>query len=765
MTVAPPPPRLEDLPAGYQLRAGLGVATVLPDFDFETYSEAGFRWDPEANKWKSLPGYGPQNRSIGAVGAPAYTEHPTCEVLSLAYDLKDGRGRRHWRPGQLPPVDLFAHIAAGRPLEAWNVGFESWVWDNVCVPRLGWPPLPREQLRCAMAKARAHALPGALDKAGAVLAVAEQKDPDGARLLKKFSVPRNPTKADARLRIRPEEDPVDGPKLYAYNVQDIAAEAAVSARVPDLSPEEFANWQMDQRINRRGVAIDRAAVRDCIDVLEQAHARYNAELREITGGAVSAASEIDKLLAWLYSTQDLNLPDLAEETVEWALTVPQRPAAWRVLKIRQAIGSAAVKKLFAMEHQATADDRLHDLFLYHATRTGRTTGSGPQPTNLPNSGPEVMHCGDATCGKHYGAHHTACPHCGADGWAASAVEWNPAAVDDALASIALRSLDYCEYLWGAGQVVPIIAGCLRGLFVAAPGHDLICSDYSAIEAVVLAALAGEEWRMEVFRTHGKIYEMSAAKITGTPLDEILAHKARTGQHHPLRKKVGKVAELASGFQGWVGAWRAFGAEGSDEEIKAAILAWRAASPAIVEFWGGQYRGRPWDPDYRPEMYGLEGAAVSAVLNPGRRYDCRGIGYFYQTDALYCRLLSGRLLTYHRPRLEQSDRGDGLSLSYEGWNTNPKNGPVGWIRMRTWGGRLCENVVQATARDIQWYGMRALEAAGYPIVLHVYDEDVAEVPAGWGSVEEFERIMSTMPPWAHDWPIRASGGWRGRRYRK
>lgn len=765
MTIPPPPPPLESLPAGTQLRAGLGVATVLPDFDFETYSEAGYVWDEAAGKWGSLPGYGAQNRGLFAVGAPAYTEHATCEVLSLAYDLKDGGGRRHWKPGQYPPLDLFRHIAAGGLLEAWNVGFESWVWDNVCVPRLGWPRLPREQLRCAMAKARAHALPGALAKAGAVLASAVQKDAEGDRLLKKFSVPQKPTKKDPRKRIRPEEDPEDAAKLYAYNLTDIAAEAAISAAVPDLPPEELANWQMDQRINRRGVAIDRAGVRDCLAVLEQAHARYNEELREITGGAVAAASEVAKLLAWLHGA-GVHLDTLDQDAVDGALSGVLPPLAWRVLKIRQAIGSAAVKKLHAMEHQATANDRLHDLFLYHAARTGRTTGSGPQPTNLPNSGPEVMHCGDATCGKHYGAHHTACPHCGADAWAASRTEWNPAAVEDALAAMALRSLDYCEYLWGAGQAVPVIAACLRGLFVAAPGHDLICSDYSAIEAVVLAALAGEEWRMEVFRTHGKIYEMSAAKITGTSFDSYLEYRKQHGTHHKDRK-LGKIAELSGGFQGWIGAWKAFGAGEfmSDEEIKAAILAWREASPAIVEIWGGQFRGRPWDADYRPELYGLEGMAVAAILNPGQWFEYRRIGYCYHGDALYCRLLSGRLLTYHRPRLEQSDRGAGYALSYEGWNTNPKNGPVGWIRMRTWGGRLTENVVQATARDIQWYGMRQLEANGYPIVLHVYDEDVAEVPAGTGSIEEFERIMSTMPPWAADWPIRAAGGWRGRRYRK
>lgn len=198
-------------------------------------------------------------------------------------------------------------------------------------------------------------------------------------------------------------------------------------------------------------------------------------------------------------------------------------------------------------------------------------------------------------------------------------------------------------------------------------------------------------------------------------------------------------------------------------MKTAILAWRAASPAIVEFWGGQERGR-WR-NATPELYGVEGMFVAAVLNPGREYEFRGFRFIMRGDCLYLRLLSGRYLSYHRPRLQPSDRG-GLSISYEGWNTNPKNGPPNqWIRMPTWGGRLTENIVQATARDIQWHGMLGLRRAGYPVVLHVYDEDIAEVPEGFGSVSEFEAIMSTMPAWAEGWPIKAQGGWRAKRYSK
>jgi DNA polymerase len=448
----------------------------------------------------------------------------------------------------------------------------------------------------------------------------------------------------------------------------------------------------------------------------------------------------------------------------------------RALEVRAAIGSASVKKVFSMANRVSRDGRLRDLFVYHGARTGRVTGEGPQPTNLPNSaGVHAFEC--EACSGQYGLHSKACPWCGASLELAHKVEWGAASAESALRSIETRSLAFVEYVWG--DAMKAVSGCLRALYIASLGKDLICSDYSSIEAVVIAELAGEKWRQDVFRTHGKIYEMSAAKITGIPFEEYMTHAGyshgqlehpewwtlkpeKEGSHHPTRKTIGKVAELALGYQGWIGSMLAFGADAfmSEEQMKEAILAWREASPAIVELWGGQQR------NWRSEYYGVEGAFVQAILYPGTAFECRGLRFEQRGDAVSIRLLSGRELTYHRPRLTPSDRRAGTyTIGFEGWNSNPKNGAVGWIRMETWGGRLVENIVQATARDIQWHGILALEAAGYPVVLHVYDEDVSEVPEGFGSVEEFERIMSDMPDWAKGWPIKARGGWRGKRYRK
>jgi DNA polymerase bacteriophage-type len=316
-------------------------------------------------------------------------------------------------------------------------------------------------------------------------------------------------------------------------------------------------------------------------------------------------------------------------------------------------------------------------------------------------------------------------------------------------------------------------------------HELISSDFTAIEGVVIACLAGEQWRIDAFTNDEPMYLLSASRMFGVPVDDMLAYKREAGQHHPLRQK-GKIAELAFGFGGWINSWRAFGGPGEDDEIKDNILAWRRASPSIVWFWGGQKKG-PADEvrvnagmqsyadrwDKTPEMFGLEGAAVSAVLQPGTEHSVTrmdgshaGITYLVRGDALYCRVPSGGLITYHRPRVQPASADwRGLSLSFEGWNTNPKTGPMGWVSINTYSGKLAENVVQRCARDIQMAAIRRCEAGAYPVVMHTYDEIVAEVLEGTGSVEELERLMTQPLPWTAGWPIKAAGGWRGKRYRK
>lgn len=783
-----------DLLAGAQIPAGLGFATVLPDIDFETYSEAGCVYDFAGQKWTGPPGAAKGKKGLPIVGVAVYATHPSTEVLSLAYNLKDGTGPHRWRPGLPVPADLAAHVQRGGLLEAWNSAFEWWMWNYVCVPRYGFPVLRIEQCRCAQAKARASGYPGKLAKAGEVMRLSKPKDAAGEALIKKLTMPRNPTKGDVRLRWTRGTAPADFEAFDAYNDQDIVAEAEASSRCPDLTGEELEYWLVDQRINRRGVQVDVESLHACCVIVENCLAQYDTELCQLTGGAVERASQLERLKGWLAGQGVVcgSGPGAMDEDAITAMLerIPvEKVAARRALQLRQAVGSASVKKVFAMRNQVSPWGRLHDLFNYHGARTGRPTGEGPQPTNLPKAGPKVRKC---ECGRHTGAKLPACAWCGMlfpPG--KKLAEWGPDAMEDVLEVIKAGNLDRVELIYGDAMLC--VSGCLRGLFVAAPGHDLIASDFSSIEGVVTACLAGEDWRVEMFATHGKAYELSVSKIAGIPFAEIMAHAGyedverpewwkhradKTRPHHPLRQTLGKVAELASGFGGWINAWKRFGADAfmSDDEIKKAILAWRDASPAIVEFWGGQERRVGWE--RVPEMFGLEGAAVSAVLTPGQWFHVMrrdgshsGVSYICHNNALYCWLPSGRALTYHAPRLSANTRGFGgqYSLSFEGYNTNPQQGAVGWVRIDTYSGKLAENCVQAVARDIQRYAKINLEKAGYPVVLHVYDEDVVEVPQGTCSVEEVERIMGTMPPWAtykgKPWPIRAAGGWRGYRYRK
>lgn len=734
--------------SGTQIAVGAGYAEVLPDFDFETYSDAGFIYDAAAQKWGNIEGSA--KKGLEAVGGFVYSEHPSTEILSLAYNLKDGRGPRLWLPGMPAPLDLFNHILQGGLLEAANSGFEFAIWKNICHKRMGWPELPLEQLRDTLAKSRAHSLPGALGKAADVLQVKDQKIGEGKRLIQKFSVPRAPTKKDARLRINPYDPDAteDAQLLYEYNLGDIKAESAVSACIPDLSPYELKMWLLDQKINFRGVAIDHEAVAACIDIVRQATQKYTAELIAITSGQVQTSGEISKLGKWVES-QGVYMHGMTAEDVEKALArtdIP--PHVRRVLEIRASLGAASVKKLYALSRRLCSDNRIRDIFAYcGADRTGRWAGRGPQPQNLPNSGPAVVRCDPASGCGHYYVSQDKCPWCSTPSWAAADEEWSIGAVEDALEVIKYRKLEYVERVFG--DAIAAVSGCLRGMFIPATGKDFLCSDYSAIEAVVLAALAGEEWRLEVFRTHGKIYEMSAAKITGIPFEDFAKHKQETGQHHPMRKKVGKVAELASGYQGGLGAWKNFGADAfmTDDEIRTNIKKWRAESPMIVKFW-----------------YGLEDAAISAVQNPGHCFSFRGLTFGVKDDVLYCQLLSGRKLAYHQPRIHRDVTPWGKEVSkltYMGMDSVTKQ----WVRIDTYGGKLCENVVQATARDILAEALINADAAGYDPVMHIHDEMVTEVPEGFGSIEELERIMATLPEWCKDWPIKAAGGWRGKRYRK
>ena len=686
--------------------------------DFETYSEAGYYFD--GTLWRSVSKSPPHG--LGAVGAAVYSEHPSTRVLFLAY------GPRIWTPDSPPPLDLFRHVQSGGAIRAFNAEFEFYIWNNVCVKRYGFPPLRLAQIVDTMGECTAFGIPGKLSKAGEALGLGAVKMDAGKRLIQRYSKPNIPSKRFPTGIPDIKSNLVDYALFASYNLQDVIAEESIAARIPQLTATERAAHALHHEINTRGVYIDKEGLDHLQGIVEAEKVRLNTRLREITGGFVPSGDALFPYKDWLRG-RGWPMPKLTKDAIREALGAPLVPPDVReALEIRLALGSTSVTKLAAIERRLCADNRIRGLFAFcGATVTGRFAGRGPQPQNLPAGGLPLT------------------------------------AVEAILAGAPVTVAQYSNPL-------ETVSSCLRGLFCAAPGHILVCSDFSAIEAVVLAELSGEEWRREVFRTHGKIYEMSASKISGIPLEEILAHKERTGEHHPLRKKLGKIAELGSGYSGWIGAWKNFGADkffDDDQQIKEAILKWRAESPRIVEFWGGQVDKTTGD--YR--RYGLEGAFINAVQNPLVQQTVGLINYLYNpyTDILFGGLPSGRCLFYHKPRLSASiDKFTGAPiyrLSYMGYNSDSTKGKIGWVRINTYGGKLVENVTQATARDILVNSMLALNDAGYKIVLHVHDEIVAEMPEGKDYVKGFEKIMSGMPQWARGWPVRAVGGWQGRRYRK
>ena len=751
---------------GTEIQVDLGTSVILPSMDFETYSEAGYNIDPQTGKVKGMGGQG--KGGLPVVGTPNYAAHESTEVICLYYDLKDGLGRRPWYPGFPNPIDLINHIRNGGLIEAFNVTFEFWIWNMVCTKRYGWPILTIEQCRCVMAKSRRHSLPGALGNVAKVLGTLE-KDKAGSRLIQKLTRPLTPTKKRKEHRWTPETAWEDFLAFYSYCDIDVQTEDHASALIPDLSPHEFAVWQMDQTINVRGVPVDIEALDAMLDILGQTERKYTMELGQITQGAVGSVSEVAKFGDWLASV-GLPLPNMQKQTISDTLKrddIP--PVARRALEIRDTLGAANVKKLRTLKLQVSNDGRLRNQYMYcGADRTGRWSAGGVQLQNITAKGPKSAEC--EACGEFHNpeASPEACPHCGSFMFH-TMPDWTVEAVESAIRCILSRSLDWVERVWG--DPIALLCGCLRGLFKATDGKIFICCDFSAIEAVAAACLARCQWRIDVFSGHGKIYEQSASNATGIPFEEILDYKKKNGMHHPARKTIGKVRELAGGYGGWINAWKNFGADKfmNDDEIKEDVLKWRAESPEIVEMWGGQFRWcGPGKWDYRPELFGLEGAVINAILHPGQCFSHIDITYAVRDDILYCRLPSGRYLHYHRPRLAEAqdklNRGPSFQITFEGWNSNSAKGPVGWHRMETYGGRLFENVVQAVALDIQAEALLNCEAHNYPIVMHTHDEGTAEVPEWFGSVDEMSAIMSERPSWASWWPLRAAG-WKHKRYQK
>lgn len=703
---------------------------TYPSVDIEVYSEAGYIWNSAKRKWR-VAKKGAKS-GLACVGGWNYARHPSTELLCLGFNMHRGMGYQIWRPNYYEDdlSELYDYVRGGGIIKAWHSFFEYLIWNFVMVPQLGAPPLLLSQTFDTAALARAASLPGGLGEAAAILRVSAQKDKAGTAIMRKVTKPRDPTKKNHPKRWTPEQNPEEFKILYEYCLDDVRAEDACGRVLPELGRFETEVWQLDQRINLRGVQCDHKAVKGACRIIEAADAKYLIELRTVTGGAVQTVGQTERLKKWM-GTCGISMPNVQEATVDRMLADSALTGApRRALELRQILGLSSVKKALAMKLLMDPDDhRLREQFIYSgAARTRRFAGSEVQPQNLYTGGPIPVRCD--TCGQIRGTPLGFCPACFA--LEGSPAEWGAEAAEACLPYVTHGELGTLEAVWG--DPLTAVAGCLRGMFTSGPGLDLTCLDFSAIEAVMLAFLANEPWRMEIFRTHGKIYEATASRITGRPIEEIKGD---------FRKKWGKIPELASGYAGGIGAWKRAGAGEymSDDEIHTAINQWRADSPQILKLWGM-----------------LQANALAAMREPDMLHTYRGVSYVKPSDedVLYCWLPSGHAIPYREPRLGENKWGN-IGISFGAWK---KNGG-GWIRQDLSRSVSIENVIQTLARDRQCWSMLMLDKHGYDIVLHVHDEDAVE---GHAEVSRIKELMEINPVWCHDWPIRANG-WRGHRYRK
>ena len=363
---------------------------------------------------------------------------------------------------------LFAWMAAGGLVEAHKVDFERWIWETIGVPQHGFPHLRPDRLACSMATARVNTLPGGLDMLGSVLQLPVQKDKEGTRLINKFSVPNKPTKKRTGFWVMPQDDPEDFERFHSYCRLDVKTEVSASTTMPPMTAMEREFWLEDQEINWRGIAIDRAAVRDCIAILGQVLELRGREFTEITGVKVT---ELAQFKGWL-AAQGVYVDSLDQEHLEELLQHDNLPTVAReALEIRALIGSASVKKIYAMDNMASDLDRLHNLIIHHGARTGRPTGEGPQPLNLPKAGPQLITCGG--CASPFHPKHISCPWCGQlrpppalERERRLAPTWRPEMVQCVLEVMATRRLSVVEFFFG--DAVQVIMGLCAASLSPAP---------------------------------------------------------------------------------------------------------------------------------------------------------------------------------------------------------------------------------------------------------------------------------------------------------
>ena len=631
---------------------------------------------------------------ITKTGAFKYAEAPDFEILLLACAWDDGPVQVIDMTEREPVTDertaakaaALASVVAGiTDPDTVKVAHNS-AFERACLTRYLGRDLPPEEWEDTMILAAMNGLPLSLDAAGAALELRDQKIREGAALISYFCKPCKPTIANGgRTRNRPEHAPDKWERFKAYCKRDVEVEQAIYRRLRSFPVTDFERkvWALDARINERGVRIDTEFVAAAIAQNEAFTTRRMAEMQRLTG--LENPNSVAQLKDWL-ETAGMSADSLNKATVLELKDKATDPTTRRVLELRQQLGKTSVTKYEAMQSAVCADGRVRGLLQYYgAGRTGRWAGRLVQVQNLPQN-------------------HLA----------------GLSLVRELVRERDLETLELCF-----DSVPDVLSQLIRTAFVAGEGNIFHVADYSAIEARVIAYLAGEKWRMDVFRSGGDIYCSSASAMFRVPV-------VKHGVNGHLRQK-GKIAELACGYGGGVGALRAFGADKmglTEEEMQDIVTQWRAASPAIPRFWRD-----------------AESAAVRAINNPGRTttVPC-GVKYRRDGDALRCRLPSGRILSYWDARLDT----DG-SICFMGQNQTTRR----WEKTGTWGGKLVENIVQAYARDCLAVAMVRLAEEGWKICFHVHDEVIVEAPIGT-SWEQVAEVMGRAIDWAPGLLLRGDG---------
>lgn len=639
------------------------------------------------------------------VGMYVYSEHPTTDVVCMAVKVDNERPVL-WVP------DKFKHLAGGLSLvttdyvdllvmdadviEAHNAGFERAMWRNVMEERHGFMPLPLSKVQCSAAKARYYALPGALDKVTDTLRLKNRKDSEGKKLMLKMCKPVNKDWNNPVWH----EAPNDFVRLCQYCLQDTEAEYELSETLPAIPKNEMEVWRLDQEINDRGVCVDLPAIDHLLSVVKTYETRLLIEMDKLTGGRVKSPRQLMKMLMWSFD-EGVVMDDMKKDSVEHALSyggLPDHVA--RVFDIRKSLAKSSVSKLDAMKRYACRDGRVRGTLVYGGATTLRWTAKGVQVHNFPRDSFD----------------------------------------EETVNKIVSMPLDDIIKSYGC----PIVAAskCLRGMIIAGPSKKLMAADYSAIEARVLAWLAGEKWVIKAYEEGTDIYKVNAAAIYGGRTDAVTKEQ----------RQIGKVCELALGYQGHVGAFQSmaknYGVKLDDELVQKIVTKWRANRPLTVQLWKQ-----------------LEQAALNALRKPGQTFSVSFVKFGVRGKFLHCRLPSGRFLTYPFARVGKITTKFGQEKEVIKYISEDSEGHAS-VELAAYGGSLTENIVQAISRDLLASAMLRLKALSFNTIFHVHDENIVEVWEDQAEMREtvYENAMKKVPDWAAGCPINAEA-WTGKRYRK